>query len=139
MSSCQAAALVATQRARQRRLCPALHSGTATPCASASRDLVASPDPRQRLSKVPDPLATRSERRRRKVHERSPSPMPQANANASADRLGGTLTIGGDMTVHRLGFGAMRLCGPGIWGEPSDPDEARRVLKHVVELGITLI
>jgi aryl-alcohol dehydrogenase-like predicted oxidoreductase len=65
--------------------------------------------------------------------------MPQANANASADRLGGTMTIGGDMTVHRLGFGAMRLCGPGIWGEPSDPDEARRVLKCVVELGITLI
>lgn len=67
----------------------------------------------------------------------APSPMPPANA--SANRLGGTMTIGGDMTVPRLGFGAMRLCGPGIWGEPSDPDEARRVLKRVVALGITLI
>ena len=65
------------------------------------------------------------------------SPMP--HTKASANRLGGTITIGGDMTVHRLGFGAMRLCGPGVWGEPSDPDDARRVLKRVVELGITLI
>src|SRR5512132_2548734 len=61
------------------------------------------------------------------------------HANATTNRLGGTMTIGSDMTVHRLGFGAMRLCGPGVWGEPSDPDGARRVLKRVVELGITLI
>ena len=47
------------------------------------------------------------------------SPMP--HTKASADRLGGTITIGGDMTVHRLGFGAMRLCGPGVWGEPLRP------------------
>src|SRR5512144_2608507 len=67
------------------------------------------------------------------------TPQEKAPVTATAGPLGGTLTIGGDMTVHRLGFGAMRLCGPGIWGEPSDPDEARRVLKRVVELGITLI
>ena len=65
------------------------------------------------------------------------SPMP--HAKASADRLGGTITIGGDMTVHRLGFGAMRLCGPGVWGDPLDPSAAKRVLTHAVELGITLI
>jgi pyridoxine 4-dehydrogenase len=41
--------------------------------------------------------------------------------------------------VARLGFGAMRITGPGIWGEPRDPDEARRVLRRVVELGVTFI
>jgi pyridoxine 4-dehydrogenase len=41
--------------------------------------------------------------------------------------------------VHRLGFGAMRITGPGIWGPPDDPDEARRVLRRAVELGIDLI
>ena len=60
-------------------------------------------------------------------------------ATTSSDRLGGTLNIGGDMTVHRLGFGAMRLCGPGIWGEPLDRSAATRVLRRVIELGITLI
>ena len=49
------------------------------------------------------------------------------------------MSIGGDMTVGRLGFGAMRLCGPGVWGEPLDPPAAKRVLLHAVELGITLI
>lgn len=53
--------------------------------------------------------------------------------------MSGTFTIGGDLTVHRLGFGAMRLTGNGIWGEPKDPDEARRVLRRVVELGINFI
>jgi pyridoxine 4-dehydrogenase len=47
--------------------------------------------------------------------------------------------IGGDLEVHRLGFGAMRITGRGIWGPPDDPDEARRVLRRVVELGIDLI
>src|ERR1039457_1835173 len=45
----------------------------------------------------------------------------------------------GDLEVGRLGFGAMQLPGPGVWGEPKNPDEARAVLKRVVELGITLI
>lgn len=51
----------------------------------------------------------------------------------------GTFTIGGDMPVHRLGFGSMQLTGPGIWGDPKDPAEAVRVLKRAVELGVTLI
>jgi len=50
-----------------------------------------------------------------------------------------TFTIGGDLEVHRLGFGAMRVTGRGIWGPPEDPDEAERVLRRVVELGIDLI
>jgi pyridoxine 4-dehydrogenase len=50
-----------------------------------------------------------------------------------------TFTIGGDLEVHRLGFGAMRITGPGILGPPEDPEEARRVLRRVVELGIDLI
>jgi aryl-alcohol dehydrogenase-like predicted oxidoreductase len=51
----------------------------------------------------------------------------------------GTLTIGGDLTVNRLGFGAMRLTGPGIWGEPKDPQNARRVLQRALELGVNFI
>jgi aryl-alcohol dehydrogenase-like predicted oxidoreductase len=51
----------------------------------------------------------------------------------------GTFTIGGDLTVNRLGFGAMRLTGPGIWVPPRDHDEAIRVLRRTVELGVNLI
>ena len=51
----------------------------------------------------------------------------------------GTFKIGGDLTVNRLGYGAMRLTGEGIWGEPKDVDEAKRVLKRTVELGINFI
>ena len=50
----------------------------------------------------------------------------------------GTVTLG-DLTVNRLGFGAMRITGDGIWGEPKDPAEAKRVLRRAVELGINLI
>jgi aryl-alcohol dehydrogenase-like predicted oxidoreductase len=49
------------------------------------------------------------------------------------------ISIGGDLPVHRFGFGAMRLTGPGIWGEPQDPEECRRVLRRAIELGIDLI
>ena len=45
----------------------------------------------------------------------------------------------GDLEVRRLGFGAMRLPGPGVWGEPADPDQARAVLRRAVELGVQLI
>lgn len=51
----------------------------------------------------------------------------------------GQYSIGGDLTVHRLGFGAMRITGDGIWGEPADPAEAKRTLKRVPELGIDFI
>lgn len=51
----------------------------------------------------------------------------------------GAFAIGGDLEVNRLGFGAMRITGKGIWGEPADPEEAKRVLKRCVELGVNLI
>src|SRR5512134_486176 len=63
----------------------------------------------------------------------------QAAMLLGTDALGGTLTIGSDMTVRRLGYGAMRLCGPGVWGEATDRAAAQRVLTRAVELGITLI
>lgn len=58
------------------------------------------------------------------------------NLNASSS---GTFKIGGELEINRLGFGAMRLTGPGIWGEPADPQNALNVLKRVVELGINFI
>ncbi|MBX2799466.1 MAG: aldo/keto reductase [Myxococcales bacterium] len=51
----------------------------------------------------------------------------------------GTFRIGGELPVHRLGFGAMRVCGPGIWGHPADAEASRGVLRQVVELGVTLV
>jgi pyridoxine 4-dehydrogenase len=52
----------------------------------------------------------------------------------------GTFALGGGTTtVNRLGFGSMQLTGEGVWGEPRDPDEAIRVLKRAVEMGVTLI
>jgi aryl-alcohol dehydrogenase-like predicted oxidoreductase len=50
-----------------------------------------------------------------------------------------TFTIGGDLTVNRLGFGAMRLTGKGVWGPPADPDECIRVLRRAAELGVNFI
>jgi pyridoxine 4-dehydrogenase len=50
----------------------------------------------------------------------------------------GTFTIG-DVPVHRLGYGAMQITGAGIWGEPADPEECRRVLRRAVELGVNFI
>ncbi len=60
--------------------------------------------------------------------------MPAPDARKS-----GQFTIGGDMTVHRLGFGAMRVTGDGIWDMPRDPEEARRTLRRLPELGIDFI
>ncbi len=51
----------------------------------------------------------------------------------------GTITIGGDLTVNRMAYGAMRITGEGIWGPPKDHDEAIRVLKRCLELGINFI
>ncbi len=51
----------------------------------------------------------------------------------------GTMDLGGDLTVHRLGFGAMRITGEGIWGEPRDHSEAIAVLRRAVDLGVTFI
>ncbi len=51
----------------------------------------------------------------------------------------GTIDIGGDLTVNRMGFGAMRITGPGIWGEPTDREQARAALRKAVELGVNFI
>jgi pyridoxine 4-dehydrogenase len=62
------------------------------------------------------------------------------NVSSNPDSaLGGTLELGGDLRVHRLGFGAMRITGPGIWGPPADHDTAIAVLRRTVEVGIDLI
>jgi aryl-alcohol dehydrogenase-like predicted oxidoreductase len=53
--------------------------------------------------------------------------------------LGGTIEIGGDLTVNRLGFGAMRVTGRGVWGDPPDRDAAKALLRRVVELGVNFI
>jgi len=61
------------------------------------------------------------------------------NTHDPSATASGTFLIGGDLPVHRLGYGTMRLVGDGAWGEPGDPAEARRVLRRAVELGVTLI
>ena len=70
--------------------------------------------------------------------------VPRERARAGSPQVApaeaaGTLNIGGDLRVRRLGFGAMRITGPGIWGEPGDPAEARRVLRRAVDLGVDFI
>lgn len=66
--------------------------------------------------------------------------MTQTTTGAIIDaRQSGTFEIGGELEVVRLGFGAMRITGKGIWGDPADPAEARRVLARVPELGINFI
>ena len=51
----------------------------------------------------------------------------------------GTFSLGGDLTVTRLGYGSMQLTGPGVWGDPANPDEAVRVLRRAVELGVNFV
>src|ERR1700686_4756334 len=65
-------------------------------------------------------------------------PNPKTSANLSAANAGEFL-IGGDLRIHRLGFGAMRITGKGIWGEPKDRAESIRVLQKAIELGINFI
>ena len=60
--------------------------------------------------------------------------MTTLNAAAS-----GTLTLGDDLTINRLGYGAMRITGRGIWGEPKNPEETRKVLRRAAELGVNFI
>ncbi|GBQ52849.1 aldo/keto reductase (plasmid) [Komagataeibacter sucrofermentans] len=62
--------------------------------------------------------------------------MTHSFANAAH---AGTFTIGGDLAIHRLGFGAMRITGPGIWGPPADHDEAIRTLRRLRNLGVEQI
>jgi aryl-alcohol dehydrogenase-like predicted oxidoreductase len=64
--------------------------------------------------------------------------MNGAEPSAPVERPS-TFSIGGDVLVHRLGYGAMQITGSGVWGPPNDPDEARRVLRRAVDLGVDLI
>ncbi len=59
--------------------------------------------------------------------------------DTTGDTFGASFGLGGDLPVHRLGFGAMRITGPGIWGEPRDRDEAIAVLRRAVDQGVNLI
>src|SRR5215216_601110 len=63
--------------------------------------------------------------------------MPASNGVTAADA--GTVDVGGDLTINRLGFGAMRVTGRGIWGDPPDRDEACAVLRRAIELGVNFI
>ena len=60
-------------------------------------------------------------------------------ANLSTNQAVTTLDLGGDLTVRRLGFGAMRITGRGIWGEPADHDDAITTLRRAVELGVNFV
>lgn len=60
-------------------------------------------------------------------------------AAATPAAAAGTFTIGGDLVVNRMGYGAMRITGPSIWGEPKDPAEARAVLRRTLQLGVNFI
>jgi len=64
--------------------------------------------------------------------------MPATSATLPAAQAG-TITLGGDLTVNRMGFGAMRITGKGIWGPPEDRDAALATLRHAVELGVNFI
>src|SRR5256884_4208568 len=66
-------------------------------------------------------------------------PAGNAGLDTRPAARSGTFLLGGDLPVHRLGFGAMRLTGKGIWGEPRDAREAIAVLRRAVELGVNLI
>lgn len=65
--------------------------------------------------------------------------MPDTASSAPAAAASGTFRIAGDLPVHRLGYGAMQITGPGVWGPPRDRGEAVRVLRRAVALGVTLI
>jgi pyridoxine 4-dehydrogenase len=73
-----------------------------------------------------------------KQHMAPAKPTAAANQKRPAVRSG-TFAIGGDLPVHRLGYGAMQLTGPGVWGEPADRVQAIAVLRRAVELGVNLI
>jgi pyridoxine 4-dehydrogenase len=65
--------------------------------------------------------------------------MRMANGTEVNAAASGTFELGGDLPVHRLGFGAMRITGEGIWGEPKNPEQAKQVLRRAVELGVNFI
>lgn len=75
----------------------------------------------------------------RDAHTSSELAAPSPGSEPRDARTSGEFVLGGDLPVVRLGFGAMQITGPGVWGEPRDHDGAVRVLRRAVELGVTLI
>jgi len=69
----------------------------------------------------------------------TPESDPRTAGRARPAVQSGTFILGGDLTVHRLGFGAMQQTGAGVWGEPADPAEAIAVLRRTVDLGIDFL
>lgn len=65
--------------------------------------------------------------------------MPDEDKQTAPAAAAGTVGVGGDLTVNRMGFGAMRVTGDGVWGPPKDPDACRAVLRRAVELGVNFI
>jgi len=65
--------------------------------------------------------------------------MTTSTVSTPSAKASGTFAIGGDLTVNRLGYGAMRITGNGIWGEPKDRETAKKVLRRAVELGVNFI
>ena len=82
---------------------------------------------------------------RRVRHARPLNPGPRSGGMTTTSTSSrpadssGTFALGGDLPVNRLGYGAMQLTGPGVWGDPKDPAEAVRVLRRAVELGVNFI
>jgi pyridoxine 4-dehydrogenase len=74
-----------------------------------------------------------------KTARTTPSGLSNYPAKASPMNAAAAITIGKELTVKRLGFGAMRLCGPGIWGWPANRENALRVLRRAVQLGVNFI
>src|SRR5467141_3395393 len=65
--------------------------------------------------------------------------MAQQRTTTITAEAAGIIALGGDLPVRRMGFGAMRITGEGIWGEPDDPEECRRVLRRAIQLGVNFI
>jgi pyridoxine 4-dehydrogenase len=65
--------------------------------------------------------------------------VPMTDVSQRPAAASGTFTLGGDLPVTRMGYGAMQITGPGVWGEPPDREEAKRVLRRAVELGVDFI
>jgi pyridoxine 4-dehydrogenase len=103
-----------------------------TPITSWGRPLVYSP----RRSSC---LDTDAASRRHVLYYSTGVAFMAAKSTTAPAAASGTLALGGDLTVSRMGFGAMRLTGAGIWGPPQNPAEAIRVLQRAVELGVNFI
>src|SRR6267143_938817 len=65
--------------------------------------------------------------------------MAQQRTTTITAEAAGIIALGGDLPVRRMGFGAMRITGEGIWGEPDDPEECKRVLRRAIQLGVNFI